>query len=557
MKKFLIGLMMSIITTTGFAQSYPSPTYNNLNVVGYSIQQNPNNLYGTYSKAAASAIIADCSSCLVQVNGFTSPSQVATYTSRDSVASYISNQDRAPLITLTSPTYDTTHVYPASALSPSQVASIRIGAFIETNASPKYTGIITAVAANGTSITVSGWFQSGNTASGQTPTGSTAYVDVMTDVFAANFDATYTGAYAQGLGVHTVEDDMNQNTTFTQGNVFTTLGDSPVSNIHQIACNSGACGSGLDIYGTIVRGILIRNASTGGFIYGPTSGAPGFLSDMTSGDIFANKNTSYVNTLTLSAPSTVNLGTQSGGSPTTPTLNLYSSAQGNPDSAISSFGGNSTAYNGALQLIGASVRIYGPSTVSGDDLQVSAGGSGSGAVLTVQSPSTNSPLTIQSQGTGTVLIAGNSSGFNSNVVNFVPVAVTGTGQVNSMNILNGLTGTAPTLHMTGVDTNISLNVQPKGSGTFQVNGVSMIPNLTGTSGSIGGSSLAAGACSSGTVSITGATTAMGVVATPATYPGDGNYWNAYVSSSGTVTVKVCATVSGTPTASAYNVRVLQ
>ncbi|HET7104099.1 MAG TPA: hypothetical protein VFI20_08420, partial [Terracidiphilus sp.] len=81
--------------------------------------------------------------------------------------------------------------------------------------------------------------------------------------------------------------------------------------------------------------------------------------------------------------------------------------------------------------------------------------------------------------------------------------------------------------------------------------------LTGTSASIGGSALTAGTCASGTVSITGATTAMGVIASPVTYPGDGMVWSGYVSASNTVTVKVCAMVAGTPTASTYNVRVIQ
>jgi hypothetical protein len=81
--------------------------------------------------------------------------------------------------------------------------------------------------------------------------------------------------------------------------------------------------------------------------------------------------------------------------------------------------------------------------------------------------------------------------------------------------------------------------------------------LAGTTKSIGGTSLAAGACSSGTVAIAGTTTSMAVVATPVTYPGDGDFWHGYVSAAGTVTVKVCAAVASTPTASAYNVRVLQ
>lgn len=116
----------------------------------------------------------------------------------------------------------------------------------------------------------------------------------------------------------------------------------------------------------------------------------------------------------------------------------------------------------------------------------------------------------------------------------------------------------------GTDGGLTLGVPTggdEGAGTINtagnifVNGTSIVP-LSGTSASIGGSALLAGACSSGTVSITGATTSMAVVATPATYPGDGSEWAAYVSSANTVTVKVCAIIALTPTASTYNVRVI-
>ncbi len=85
-----------------------------------------------------------------------------------------------------------------------------------------------------------------------------------------------------------------------------------------------------------------------------------------------------------------------------------------------------------------------------------------------------------------------------------------------------------------------------------------ITPLTGTTGSIGGSALTAGTCTSGTATVTGATTSMAVIATPATYPGDGADWLPYVSAAGTVTVKVCNSTTGslTPTASTYNVRVI-
>ena len=97
------------------------------------------------------------------------------------------------------------------------------------------------------------------------------------------------------------------------------------------------------------------------------------------------------------------------------------------------------------------------------------------------------------------------------------------------------------------------NGQIQDSGTT----LSGITPLAGTTGSIGGAALVAGACTSGTVNVAGAGTTMAAVATPASYPGDGVTWNAYVSSAGIVTVKVCATVPVTPSPSAYNVRVIQ
>lgn len=85
--------------------------------------------------------------------------------------------------------------------------------------------------------------------------------------------------------------------------------------------------------------------------------------------------------------------------------------------------------------------------------------------------------------------------------------------------------------------------------------------LSGTTGSIGGGALAAGACASGTATVTGATTSMTVNASPVASPlADASHglsvW-AFVSASNTVTVEVCAIVATTPTARAYNVRVLK
>lgn len=83
------------------------------------------------------------------------------------------------------------------------------------------------------------------------------------------------------------------------------------------------------------------------------------------------------------------------------------------------------------------------------------------------------------------------------------------------------------------------------------------PTLNATTAAIGGSLLTAGGCASGTVAVTGSTTAMTVSITPNTYPGDGTMMFGYVSAAGTVTVKVCGLIALTPVSSTYNVRVIQ
>lgn len=85
--------------------------------------------------------------------------------------------------------------------------------------------------------------------------------------------------------------------------------------------------------------------------------------------------------------------------------------------------------------------------------------------------------------------------------------------------------------------------------------------LSGTTSSIGGSALTLNACTSGTVSITGATTSMVAVTNPTADPNSGTSqsydWYARVTAAGTVTVYECAIVAGTPTATTFNVRVIQ
>ena len=81
--------------------------------------------------------------------------------------------------------------------------------------------------------------------------------------------------------------------------------------------------------------------------------------------------------------------------------------------------------------------------------------------------------------------------------------------------------------------------------------------------SIGGSSLAAGACSATSLTVPYAlsTSTDNIWATPQVYPGDSAYWKAWITTStitqSTVNVAVCESITATPTASAYNITIIR
>ncbi|MFZ1133869.1 MAG: hypothetical protein WAN69_02910 [Candidatus Korobacteraceae bacterium] len=81
------------------------------------------------------------------------------------------------------------------------------------------------------------------------------------------------------------------------------------------------------------------------------------------------------------------------------------------------------------------------------------------------------------------------------------------------------------------------------------------PTLTGTTGSIGGSTLTAGSCATGTAAVAGSVVGhpVSVSASDGSLPNGLIILSAAVTSSNTVTVQLCATGSVTPTANTYTV----
>ncbi|MCU1223612.1 MAG: hypothetical protein JWQ42_1705 [Edaphobacter sp.] len=79
--------------------------------------------------------------------------------------------------------------------------------------------------------------------------------------------------------------------------------------------------------------------------------------------------------------------------------------------------------------------------------------------------------------------------------------------------------------------------------------------VTVVSGAIGGSPLAAGACSSGTVTVAGAGSTLGkiTITSGGGDPGPAIFYKAYVTSPGTIKIDVCAAIAATPQALVYNI----
>lgn len=158
---------------------------------------------------------------------------------------------------------------------------------------------------------------------------------------------------------------------------------------------------------------------------------------------------------------------------------------------------------------------------------------------------------VSPNSTGSVMLQLVNSG-NANIVRVSSNGLISFGQagVNAGNItMAGATSGIGELQPPAVAANFNWFL-PGQTGTIAL-------DLTSTTNNIGGSALLAGACASATQAVASAATTMVAVASPNTYPGDGIYWTAYVSSAGNVTIKVCAAVAATPTTSTYNIRVIQ
>ena len=220
MKRWLALLLL--VCSPALAQPYPTTPLGNATIAGTlsvsvkgqvslfgapaaDIYQNPvsvNSLgaqtmraqpYGFYDMGTVLSLVATTlplSSSRAGINGGFEAGvpAIAAYGYFDSVTLYDSVVASPPPLVLHTVTYDATHVYPATPLSPTQIAALRSNMWVLTNSidstvSPTpavpnglppqihYGSFVTGWASDGTSVTVVGWTVpgSGHTAGGQVP----------------------------------------------------------------------------------------------------------------------------------------------------------------------------------------------------------------------------------------------------------------------------------------------------------------------------------------------------------------------------------------------------
>lgn len=264
---------------------------------------------------------------------------------------------------------------------------------------------------------------------------------------------------------------------------------------------------------------------------------------------------------------------------------LETQGDGSPPQWATALGTLYTAGEG-LTLTGTVFSLTAPVSVADGGTGLTAGTSGGILGYTATGTLASSPLLTQRAvmlggGAGATPYALSSLGtsgqvLTSNGASADPSwgAAGGSGTVSSIVFGNGLSGgtvtTTGTVGCVDAASTVKGCPTPDGTSTHFANGaggwtvpagLAPVP-LRGVTSAIGGGSLAAGACTSGTAGVTGATTAMVATASPVSQPlPDASHglaiW-AFVSGSNLVTVEVCAIVAATtPAAVAYQVVVNQ
>lgn len=359
----LCALAPALMAPTGGLPYYPQFGGITINSQGPAVNVPTNvrawNLftYGMLDTAVACSFHANTGQA-AQVNGWGAPQNIASFPSRDSVGCYIDNVG-PPAVANVAGTFTTTTFTPSVAFSAGVLSKLRVGMLIDTNDATKYSGTVSAWAADGTSLTVSGWFQQGNTGAGQTPAGANAIINPVTHVWAFNTNCYLNGSsYSSGstAGCTGYESDVSDTSPGAATNLNTAFD----------AVNTNGATAATRAYasrGSWTQGFRAESGSTAAFIYQPTGGfavADGFLSTQGSGVAFHENSLTSGQFLNGNSNFTVNFAGQTDigkqASAAAPALYLHSSGHAAGDVLISSSGGTG-ANDGTLQITATAMQF--------------------------------------------------------------------------------------------------------------------------------------------------------------------------------------------------------
>jgi hypothetical protein len=339
----------SPLTTLPSGLTYPTPTQTGVTTAVQTIGTYPLT-YGTFAQATGCSQVTN-STHAPQVMGISPSSAISGYNSFDSVSCYFDNT-APPLIANVAGTFTTTTFVPNTALSSGVVSQLEIGMWIKTSDATYYAGQITGWAINGTSITVSGWYQQGNAAAGQIPSGPNALINPVAKIWAINANAILTNtSYATasaGFEMGLIDNSPSAATNASWG--FDSV---------NLTANVGQ-------YAFIARGLwsagFNANNSTGtGFLFSGSTGNtfPGFESQQTSGRAFVAIPNGNINYSVDAATGGLDIGGQT--LITSPYVNFHTSAVSlSYDSEIVPSGGNgSTVGGGTLNYLATIHNFYG------------------------------------------------------------------------------------------------------------------------------------------------------------------------------------------------------
>lgn len=310
-----------------------------------------------------------------EVLGIQSASQLATYGDRDSVGLYVDNYAPSALIDANAATYTSTTVS-VTAPPTSVLKKYRRGMIIDTKHSPKWSGIVDSWSADGSVLTVTGWYEFGG---GGTPgipaNGAGCVINAFTKVWAHNANvflkpSSYAGK-ATGFELGVFNDkgalDFGAQTNVIWGFDAVNLGT------YEGAVGFIARGTSSKFF----RGFQCNDATNAGFYVGGTPSF-GFLSEQTSGSPFrhtnggvtkfnvdANGNITSSGIIAsggfIASEENANLSLGSTAASNTPYIDLNSSGYNiDYDVRIVASGGTSSSGNGQLTMMaGAGTRFTG------------------------------------------------------------------------------------------------------------------------------------------------------------------------------------------------------